>query len=265
MGLPEPNQGSIAIVTGASSGIGVELARGLAKRGWNVGLVARRRDRLEQLASELAGGDIRAEVLPCDLEDAAQRDDLVRRVDALGLTVEVLCNNAGYGTYGDFAELDRERELAMVRANVESVVDLAGRWLPGMVERGRGALLNTASTAAFQPLPGNATYAASKAFVLSWSEALHTELAKSGVTVTALCPGPVKTEFQDVSDAHDFAAKLPKPLWVDPAAVADRALRALAGGARVVTPGTGNRISGRLSRLTPNAVLLRVLRSQSQS
>jgi short-subunit dehydrogenase len=153
----------------------------------------------------------------------------------------------------------------MVHANVEAVVDLAGRYLPGMVERGRGALLNTASTAAFQPIPGNATYAASKAFVLSWTEALHTELAGKGVTVTALCPGPVKTEFQDVADAHAFADKLPKPLWVDPAKVAEKGLRALERGARVVTPGTGNRVSGRVSRLTPNALLLRVLRSQSQS
>jgi short-subunit dehydrogenase len=262
MGLPEPSEGSIAIVTGASSGIGTELARGLARRGWTVGLVARRRERLEQLAAELP---TRAEVLPCDLEDAAARDDLAQRIDALGLTVEVLCNNAGYGTYGDLVELDRERELAMVRANVEAVVDLAGRYLPGMAERGRGAVLNTASTAAFQPIPGNATYAASKAFVLSWTEAVHTELARRGVTVTALCPGPVKTEFQDVADAHDFAASLPKPLWVDSAKVAESGLRALERGARVATPGVGNRVSGRLSRLTPNAVVLRILRSQSHS
>jgi short-subunit dehydrogenase len=260
MGLPEPNEGSIALVTGASSGIGIELARGLSRRGFAVGLIARRQERLEELAKELG---TRAEVLPCDLEDAAARDDLARRIDALGLTVEVLCNNAGYGTYGDFDELDRERELAMVHANVEALVDLAGRYLPGMVERGRGAILNTASTSAFQPIPGNATYAASKAFVLSWSEALHTELAGKGVTVTAVCPGPVKTEFQDVANAHEFADKLPKALWVDPAKVADKALRAVERGARVVTPGTGNRLTGRVSRLTPNAVLLRVLRAQS--
>jgi hypothetical protein len=260
MGLPEPTDGSIALVTGASAGIGTELARGLSKRGWTVGLIARRRDRLEELAAELP---TRAEILDCDLENAAARDDLARRVDALGLDVEVLCNNAGYGTFGDFAELDREHELAMVHTNVEAVVDLSGRWLPGMLERGRGAILNTASTSAFQPIPGNATYAASKAFVLSWSEALHTEVVKKGVTVTALCPGPVKTEFQDVADAHEFASKLPKPMWVEPATVAAKALRAMERGARVVTPGVPNRITGRLSRLTPNAVVLRVLRSQN--
>ena len=259
MGLPEPSERAIAIVTGASSGIGTELARGLSRRGWAVGLVARRRERLEELAAQLG---TRAEVLPADLEDPAARDDLAARIDALGLDVEVLCNNAGYGTFGDFAGLDRKRELAMVHANVEAVVDLTGRYLPRMVERGRGAVLNTASTSAFQPIPGNATYAASKSFVLSWSEALHTEVAKQGVTVTALCPGPVRTEFQDVSDAHDFASKLPKPMWVDAAKVAEKALRAMERGARVVTPGAANRITGRFSRITPNAVVLRVLRSQ---
>ena len=259
MSLPSPSASSIALVTGASSGIGAELARGLADRGWNVGLVARRRDRLEELAGEL--GDVRTEVLECDLGDAGARDDLASRVDALGLDVEVLCNNAGFGTYDDFAELDREREIAEVRTNVEAVVDLTGRWLPGMVSRGRGAVLNTASTSAFQPIPGNATYAASKAFVLSFSEALHTEVRGSGVVVTTVCPGPVRTEFQDVADAHDFAGKLPKPLWVSAKDVAEQALSGLERGARVVTPGVGNRVSGALSRATPNAVLLRVLRA----
>ena len=176
MPLPDPSKDTIAIVTGASSGIGADLARGLARRGHNVGLVARRRDRLQELADELSG-DVRAEVLEADLEDAGSRDRLVNALATLDLQVSVLCNNAGFGTYDDFAELDREREIAEVRTNVEAVVDLTGRWLPKMVERGAGAVLNTASTAAFQPIPGNATYAASKAFVLSFSEALHTEVA----------------------------------------------------------------------------------------
>ena len=260
MALPDPSTDSIAIVTGASSGISAELARGLAGRGHNVGLVARRRDRLEELAGELKG-DVRAEVLEADLEDASSREQLASSIGALGLNVSILCNNAGFGTYDDFTELDRERELAEVRTNVEAVVDLTGRYLPGMVERGAGAILNTASTAAFQPIPGNATYAASKAFVLNFSEALHTEVSGKGVTVTALCPGPVKTEFQEVADADDFASKLPKPLWVAPEQVAEQALKGLEKGARVVTPGVGNRVSGALSRATPNAVLLRVLRA----
>ena len=259
MALPEPSRNSIAIVTGASSGIGAELARGLAKRGHNVGLVARRRERLEELAREL--GDVRTEVLEADLEDAGARDELAQQIDGLGLEVGVLCNNAGFGTYDDFTDLDRERELSEVRTNVEAVVDLTSRWLPAMAERGRGAVLNTASTSAFQPIPGNATYAATKAFVLSFSEALHTEVRDKGVTVTALCPGPVKTEFQEVAEAEDFAGKLPKPLWVSPEAVAEQALKGLERGARVVTPGVGNRVTGALSRATPNAVLLRVLRA----
>ena len=259
MSLPEPSSSSIALVTGASSGIGTDLARGLARRGWNVGLVARRRERLEELAGSL--GDVRAEVLECDLADPSSRDGLAARVQSLGLDVEVLCNNAGFGTYDDFAELERERELGQVRTNVEAVVDLTARWFPAMLERGRGAVLNTASTSAFQPIPGNATYAASKAFVLSFSEALHTEARGRGVTVTALCPGPVKTEFQEVADAGDFAEKLPKPLWVESSDVAEQALRALERGSRVVTPGVGNRVTGALSRATPNAVLLRVLRA----
>jgi short-subunit dehydrogenase len=260
MSLPDPGKDSIAIVTGASSGIGAELARGLAKRGHNVGLVARRRDRLEELANELKA-DVRAEVLEADLGDASSRDQLAQAIEALGLEVAVLCNNAGFGTYDDFCDLDREREIAEVRTNVEAVVDLTGRYLPKMTERGQGAILNTASTAAFQPIPGNATYAASKAFVLSFSEALHTEVGGQGVTITALCPGPVKTEFQEVADADDFASKLPKPLWVAPEQVAEQALKGLEKGARVVTPGIGNRLSGAVSRATPNAVLLRVLRS----
>jgi short-subunit dehydrogenase len=260
MSLPEPSQDTIAIVTGASSGIGAELARALARRGHNVGLVARRRDRLEELAKEL-GTYVRAEVLEADLEQEASRDKLAEAIGQLGLEVAVLCNNAGFGTYDDFTELDRERELSQVRTNVEAVVDLTSRYVPVMAERGQGAVLNTASTAAFQPIPGNATYAASKAFVLSFSEALHTEVSGQGVTVTALCPGPVKTEFQDVADADDFASKLPKPLWVSPENVAEQALKGLDKGARVVTPGIGNRVSGAVSRATPNSVLLRVLRS----
>ena len=260
MAIPEPSGNSIALVTGASSGIGTELARGLARRGHNVGLVARRRDRLEELAAEL-GAYVRAEVLEADLGDASARDKLAAQVEELGMDVNVLCNNAGFGTYDDFSQLDRERELAQVRTNVEAVVDLTGRWLPGMCERGEGAVLNTASTSAFQPIPGNATYSASKAFVLSFSEAVHTEVAGSGVAVTALCPGPVKTEFQDVADAHDFAGKLPRPMWVSAEDVAEQGLKGLERGARVVTPGVGNRFSGAMSRATPNAVLLRVLRS----
>ena len=195
MALPPPAADSTALITGASSGIGTELARALARRGHGISLVARRTDRLEALASELVSRHgIRAETFGCDLSVASERDRLVESVRERGLTVEILCNNAGYGTAGRFVKLGRDREVSMVRLNCEAVVDLCGRYAPEMVGRRRGAILNVASTAAFQPLPGQSTYAASKAMVLSFTEALHQELVRSGVAVTVLCPGPVRTD-----------------------------------------------------------------------
>jgi short-subunit dehydrogenase len=134
-----------------------------------------------------------------------------------------------------------------------------------MVERGRGAIINTASTAAFQPIPGNAGYAASKAYVLALSEALHEETRKSGVTVTALCPGPVHSGFQDASGAHDFAKTLPKPMWREPDQIAEAALRGAERGKRLVVPGAPNRVSGAMARFSPRPVLLRVLRMTAPS
>jgi short-subunit dehydrogenase len=257
MSLPAAENGAAALVTGASSGIGEALARQLAGRGYRVGLVARSEDKLRKLADEI-GGD--AEVFTCDLGDASARDRLVQEVESRGLTVEVLVNNAGFGVYKDFAESDREREIEQARVNVEAVVDLTHRFLPAMIERGRGAIINTSSTSAFQPIPGNAGYAAAKAYVLALSEALHEETRKTGVTVTALCPGPVHTGFQDASDAHDFASTLPKPMWRDAETVAKAALEGADKGKRVVVPGAPNRISGTMARLSPRSVLLRALR-----
>jgi short-subunit dehydrogenase len=259
MTLPPPGDRTLALVTGASSGIGEAIARKLAERGYRVGLVARSEDKLRTLADSIGGG---AEVLPCDLGDAAARDRLADRVAGLGVDVEVLVNNAGFGVYKDFAESDRERELEQTRVNVEAVVDLTHRYLPGMIERGRGTVINTASTAAFQPIPGNAAYSAAKAFVLTFSEAIHEETRHSGVTVTALCPGPVRTGFQDASEAHEFGETLPGPMWRDPEPVAEAALRGAERGKRVVVPGMPNRASGAMARLAPRSVLLRVLRSQ---
>ena len=200
MALPPPAPGSTCLVTGASSGIGAEIARALARRGHGVTLVARREERLRELATELADTHgIRAETLGCDLADEGARIRMLARLAELDLVVEVLVNNAGFGTSGSFAALDQDRELEMVRLNIEAVVALCGRFVPELVERGRGAVLNLASTAAFQPLPRNATYAASKAFVLSFTDALHAEVKGRGVTATSLCPGPVKTEFVEVA------------------------------------------------------------------
>jgi short-subunit dehydrogenase len=257
MGLPPAENGSGALVTGASSGIGEAIARKLAERGYRVGLVARNEEKLRKLAGQIGE---RAEVFRCDLGDATARDRLYEEVLARGLTVEVLVNNAGFGVYQDFAESDRGRELEQARVNVEAVTDLTHRFLPAMIERGRGAIINTASTAAFQPIPGNAGYAASKAYVLALSEALHEETRKSGVTVTAVCPGPVRSGFQEASDAHDFAKALPKLMWREPDAVAEAALRGAERGSRLVVPGAPNRISGAVARFSPRPVLLRALR-----
>ena len=163
MALPEPSPESTCLVTGASSGIGVEIARALAKRGQNLVLLARRVDRLESLASELSDEfGVRVEVLGCDVSDPAARAEVPDRIAQLGLTVELLVNNAGYGTAGKFVELDPEREVRMVRVNVEAVTALCSMFVPPMVDRGRGAVLNVASTIAFQPMPGQAGYAATK-------------------------------------------------------------------------------------------------------
>src|SRR3954447_4763751 len=257
MSLPPAENGAAALVTGASSGIGEALARQLSERGYRLALVARTQDKLQSLAAELGDG---AEVFVCDLADPAARDRLASEVAQRGLQVEVLVNNAGFGVYQDFAESDREREIEQARVNVEAVVDLTHRFLPEMISRGRGAIINTASTAAFQPIPGNAGYAAAKAYVLALSEALHEETRKTGVTVTALCPGPVHSGFQEASGAQEFAKTLPKPMWREPQAVAKAALKAADRGKRLVVPGAPNQISGAMARFSPRPVLLRVLR-----
>jgi uncharacterized protein len=229
MALPPPDPGSTALVTGASSGIGEQLARRLSARGHHVTLVARRLDRLEALASELGNAAVQA----ADLAHVAQRDELFAAVDR---NVEILVNCAGFGVYEPFIESDRDRELQQVRLLVEAVVDLTHRYLPAMVKRGRGAVINLSSTAGFQPLPYNAGYAAAKSHVLLLSEGLSGELAGTGVTVTAVCPGPVPTEFQEVSGAK-FAERLPKVVHVSAERVASDALKAAEAGKRVVIPG----------------------------
>jgi uncharacterized protein len=237
MALPPPAPDSTALVTGASSGIGLELARGLAERGHGVTLVARRAERIDELARQLASEHgIRAEAIAADLTLPEERDRVAAEIERRGLTVEVLVNNAGFGIYAPFAGAGRELELEQHRILTEAVIDLSARYLPGMVERGRGAIVNVSSTSGFQPVPGNGTYAASKAFVLFHSEALHEEVRDRGVTVTAVCPGPVRTGFQEASDPL-FTDKLPRFVWREPDRVAKDALRAVERGKRTVIPG----------------------------
>jgi uncharacterized protein len=255
--LPEPSPTSTALVTGASSGIGAEIARELAKRGHGVTLVARRLDRLQELAAELSSDHgVRAETIGADLVDAAGRDDLEAHVDELGLDVAALVNNAGFGGGGKLARADREYLVRMVRLNCEAVVDLQGRYLPAMAARGSGAIINVASTAAFQPLPGTAVYAATKAFVLSLSEAAHAELRGTGVSVTALCPGPVKTEFVEVARLDAAEENLPDMFWTPVETVAREAVEGAEKAKRVVVPGVMNRAGALTGQHAPRALAL---------
>jgi short-subunit dehydrogenase len=238
MALPPPSESSTALVTGASSGIGEQFARGLARRGHDVTLVARRAEPLERVAGELEREHgVRAGYVTADLAEPAARDALAAEIERRGRTVEVLVNCAGLGQYGPFVENGREKEVQQVRVLVEAVVDLTARYLPGMVERGRGAVINVSSTAGIQPLPHNAGYSGAKAFVDFWSDAVHSELAGSGVTMTAVLPGPVETGFQDAADNHYFTDRMPGFTFKSPERVAEDSLRAAERGRRSIVPG----------------------------
>jgi short-subunit dehydrogenase len=257
MALPRPSASSTALITGASAGIGDAIARELARRGHGVTLVARREQRLNELADELRQAyGVRADPIVADLGDHDARDHLEGRLRELGLMVEILVNNAGFGGSGDVATTDRERLASMVRLNCEALLDLQARFTPEMVERGRGAVINVASTAAFQPIPGTATYAATKAFVLSLTEATHAELSESGVTATALCPGPVKTEFAEVAGVGGAEENLPGVFWTDVEDVARAAVDGADSGKRVVVPGLLNRAGALTGQHSPRMLVL---------
>lgn len=257
MPLPEPSASSTALVTGASSGIGAEIAKQLAQRGHGVVLVARRKDRLDALADELnSEHGVRTEAVEADLGTVTGRNKMEKAVEALGMDVEVLVNNAGFGGTGKVHRADRKRMLQMVSLNCEALLDLQARYSPAMADRGRGAIINIASTAAYQPIPGTAPYAATKAFVLSLSEATHSELAPKGVTVTAVCPGPVKTEFADSAGLPDANDKLPGFMWTDVEKVARDAVEGVEKGSRVVVPGIANRAGAIAAQHTPRSLIL---------
>jgi hypothetical protein len=268
--LPSPSPSSAALVTGASAGIGAAIARELARRGHGVVLVARRKAKLDELADELhADHGVRAETLSCDLSKAAPRGRLKKQIADLGLDVEILVNNAGFATNGAFAESAPARELEQVRVLVETPVALTSAFVPAMVERGRGAILNISSVAAMQPLPYSAGYSAAKAYVLTFSEALHQELKGRGITVTALCPGPVTTDFWgiagwEVAGGHSFEASVPRPAWITPRAAARAGVEGLARGRRVVVPGWGMRAAMTASRYVPHAFKLPTIERASR-
>lgn len=246
-----------ALVTGASSGIGEELARVAAADGYDLILVARRQDRLDSLARELClAHGVSARVFSEDLADSDASSRIVAEIEKEKLSVDVLVNNAGLGVYGPFAETNLARQLEVIQVNVAALTDLTGRILPGMVARRRGRILNVASTAAFQPGPYQAVYYASKAYVLSFSEALAEELRGTGVTVTALCPGPTTTEFQERA-SMDGEARLPAPFVLDAASVAKAGWDAAKRGKGLVVPGAANKILKEAVRLSPRRLVAR--------
>jgi len=262
MPLPPPSPTSTAVVTGASSGIGADLARELATRGYGVTLVARSADKLRALADELSG--VRVEVVPLDVADAAARATLFDELEQRGLTVGILVNNAGIGTMGAVEKSTPEAEVAQVRVNVEAVIDLTTRAVAQMVPRGQGAILNVGSTAGFHPFPGQAGYAATKAFVRSYTAGLRAELSGTGVTVATLNPGPVRTGFLTSAglDERTFAASFPKVLWMPSRAVARVGIDALQHDRGAVIAGVPSRISTRLAQVIPQRLLLPLLARQ---
>jgi uncharacterized protein len=239
-----------ALITGASSGIGEEFARQLAARGYELVLVARRKERLEELAEELP---TTAHIVPCDLGSEAEK--LQGKVIKLGVDVDLLVNNAGFGLRGHFTDLDPTREAEMVRVNCEAVVTLTHAFLPAMIERGSGGVITVASTAGMQPLPYETTYGASKAFAISFMEALSMELRGTGVRCLVVNPGPVKTEWQQVAGYDEKTRTAPGMIDAD-RCVAD-SLRAYDEGKRSVIPG---RLMPWVMRATvsPKPVKLRV-------
>jgi hypothetical protein len=242
------------LITGASAGLGVEFARQCRARGDELVLVARRRDRMEALAAELGS----SHVVAADLSEPGAAGRLMEQVEALGLTVETLINNAGFGLAGRFHTLPADRLTQMIDLNVRALAELCRLALPAMVGRGRGFILNVASTAAFQAGPNMAVYYASKAFVLSLSEALHHELKGKGIKVTALCPGPVATEFLE---AAGIQSKLFDRVAADAPSVVRAGLKGLDRNRAIVVPGLLNKLGAQSSRFVPRALVRRVVGS----
>jgi short-subunit dehydrogenase len=247
---PQP----VALVTGASAGLGVEFARQLAKRGHRLVLVARRKERLDELAQEL--GNARSVTIDLSKSNAAAR--LMGDIEAKGETVDLLVNNAGFGLIGRFAELDAVREREMIDLNVGTLTDLCRAVAPTMIARKSGAILNVASTAAFQAGPGMAVYFATKAFVLSLSEALHEELKPHGVKVSCLCPGPTRTEFGDVAGLRGKAGNAFHKLSMEASTVVRLGLDGLEKNRAIVVTGALNKVGAASTRFFPRALIRKI-------
>ena len=249
-----------ALITGASGGIGLELARLCAKGGHDVILVARNAPKLEELAKYLGGMyNVRTEVIVADLADPEAPQAILEEVQRRELGVDVLINNAGFGDWGLYGRADLEKQLAMVQVNIIALMVLTRLVVPAMVSRRKGRILNVASTAGFQPGPLMATYYASKAFVLSFSQALSNEFQGTGITVTALCPGPTSTRFFEVANLpKDIPMTGPFMMPVEP--VAEAGYRGMLRGKAVVIPGLFNKLMVFGGRLVPRSVTTAIAR-----
>jgi short-subunit dehydrogenase len=248
----------VGVVTGASGGIGADIARVLARRGHDLALVARRRNKLEALAAEIeTQGRLRPLVIALDLGEKGAADRLADALAGAGASADVLVNNAGFGLAGEVASLDAAEQMAVIDLNIGALVAVTLRLLPELITW-RGRILNVASMAAFFPGPGMAVYSATKAFVLSFSEALTQELRRQGVTVSALCPGPTATGFVDRAglDNADLFKRVPPMASMQ---VAEAGVAGLMAGRRVILPGLRNKLTGRLAPLLPHALVLPVI------
>ncbi|MFF2555409.1 SDR family NAD(P)-dependent oxidoreductase [Nocardia sp. NPDC058058] len=260
MSLPDPTPENRAVVTGASSGIGAALAESLAQRGYSLILIARRTDRLRELADQLTSRHgVQVEIRAVDLSDRRERADLCAELS--DRDIAVLCNNAGFATYGELAHADPDRERRQVELNSVAVHDLTVAVLPGMVRRATGAILITGSTAGNQPGPNNATYAASKAFANTLAESLHGELAGTGVQCTLLAPGPVRTEYAEVAEVPNLDRMVPGPLWVSAEQAAAQAIAGMAAGRRRVVPGVFAKVQTIGGQYTPRGLVGPILRT----
>jgi short-subunit dehydrogenase len=246
----------VTVITGASAGIGWELAKVFARNGHRLVLVARRKDRLDALADEIAAsGRPRPDIIVLDLSAAGAADNLARELASRDLEAAAVVNNAGFGLIGRAAELDRAEQLAMIDLNVRALTALSLAFVDSLV-RHKGGILNVASLASFLPAPGMAVYYATKAYVLSFSEALHFELRKKGVRVTTLCPGPVPTEFQ--ARAGLSGSRRGGPLELSAPEVAQAGYQGFTAGRRLVVPGRLNKLVPLLLRMSPRALVLRL-------
>lgn len=248
-------RGRTALVTGASSGIGTAFVHALAQRGMNIILVARSLDRLGEIAADAATKHgVRTEVIAADLSEATAAETIRAQVEQRGLSVDLLINNAGFATHGHFESIPAKRDHDEVMVNVTAVVGLTHAFVPGMLQRGGGAVINIASTAAFQPLPFMAVYGATKAFLVSFSRALAEEYRGRNIQVLVLCPGPTETSFFDVVGTKDVAAF--KLRTVDQ--VVATGLRALEKGRSFAVDGMANAVSGFLARMLPGGFTARM-------